>query len=43
MKLRLMETANMHDNYCMKLSNDGTGFYGTWHSTTCPTRLVRDI
>ena len=43
LKLRLMETANMHDNYCMKLSNDGTGFYGTWHSTTVPTRLVRDI
>ena len=49
LKLRLMETyapnssGTMTDNYCMKLSNDGTGFYGTWHSTTCPTRLVRDM
>ena len=42
-KLRLMETANMTDNYCMKLSNQGLGFAGTWHSTTGPTRLVRDI
>ena len=43
LKLRLMETRDMTDNYCMKLSNAGTGFYGTWHSTTCPTRLVRDV
>ena len=33
----------MTDNYCMKLSNQGLGFAGTWHSTTGPTRLVRDI
>ena len=43
MKNRLMETIHMFDNYCMKLSNDGLGFAGTWHSTTGPTRLVRDI
>ena len=44
LKLRLMETSTGNvDNYCMKLSNAGTGFYGTWHSTTCPTRLVRDM
>ena len=43
LKLRLMEMQSSTDNYCMKLSNAGTGFYGTWHSTTCSTRLVRDI
>ena len=43
LKLRLMEMSSVTNNYCMKLSNDGTGFYGTWHSTTVPTRLVRDI
>ena len=43
LKLRLMESYSATNNYCMKLSNAGTGFYGTWHSTTCSTRLVRDI
>ena len=43
MKYRLMETINMTDNYCMKLSNDGLGFAGTWHSTTGTVRLVRDL
>ena len=43
MKYRLMETNNMTDNYCMKLSNDGLGFAGTWHSTTGTVRLVRDL
>ena len=43
LKLRLKEMNSATGNYCMKLSNAGTGFYGTWHSTTCSTRLVRDI
>ena len=43
LKLRLMEYQDAGGNYCMKLSNAGTGFYNTWHSTTCSTRLVRDI
>ena len=41
-KLRLMER-NGGQTYCMKLSNDGTGVYGTYQCTTCPTRLVRDF
>ena len=43
LKLRLKEMNSATGNYCMKLSNAGTGFYNTWHSTTCSTRLVRDI
>lgn len=41
-KIRLKER-NGTGTYCMKLSNDGTGVYNTYQSTTCPTRLVRDF
>lgn len=41
-KIRLQDRHGEH-NWCMKLSNDGTGVANTWQSTTCPTRLVRDI
>ena len=41
-KIRLREHSG-NQTLCMKLSNDGTGVYGTWMCTTCPTRLVRDI
>ena len=41
-KIRLREHSG-NQTLCMKLSNDGTGVYGTWMTTTCPTRLVRDL
>ena len=43
LKLRLQNYLNAGNNYCMKLSNQGTGFMSTYHITTGPTRLVRDL